>query len=156
MQLNYEKGGCRVKNVEIFIKSLKLTWIRRRLTTDPSWIGNFYEITGYHTNKLCRFGPAYCRQRAKATRNNFWKETLFYLCEFLENIETNNINILFELLWYNNKVQIQNKYVFCKALYEKGFHIVLDLFDTQVEFICYERLTNDYPVKIPFTTYEGL
>lgn len=156
LQLNYEKGGCRMTNVEIFIKSLKLTWIRRLLTTNSSWISIFSEITGCHTYKLCQFGPEYCRQRAKATRNNFWKETLFYLCDFLETIETDNINIMLEPLWYNNKVKIQNKYVFCKALYEKGFHIVHDLFDTQGEFISYERITNEYPVKIPFTTYEGL
>lgn len=36
LQLNYEKGGCRMTNVEIFIKSLKLTWIRRLLTTNSS------------------------------------------------------------------------------------------------------------------------
>lgn len=63
LQLNYEKGGCRMTNVEIFIKSLKLTWIRRLLTTNSSWIGIFSEITGCHTSKLCHFGPEYCRQK---------------------------------------------------------------------------------------------
>lgn len=36
-------------------------------------------------------------------------------------------------------------------LYIKGFHIAYDLFDTQYEFISYNRVTNDYSIKIPFT-----
>lgn len=72
----------------------------------------------------------------------------FYLCDFLENMEIDNINIMLDPPWYNNIiVKIQYKSVFCKALYEKGFYIVHDLF---------EFITNDYPVKIPFTTYEAL
>lgn len=59
----------------------------------------------------------------------FWKETSFDLCEFCKkNIETNNINILLEPLLYNIKVKILNKYVLCKTLYEKEFHIAHDLF----------------------------
>lgn len=37
-------------------------------------------------------------------------------------------------------MKIQNKYVFCKAFYEIGFHIVHDLFDTHGEFLSYERI----------------
>lgn len=81
LQLYYKKVGSRVTNVEIFIKYLRLTWTRRLLTTNSSWIGIFSEITGCHTNKLCHFGTEYWRQRANATRNNFWQETLFYFCE---------------------------------------------------------------------------
>lgn len=53
------------------------------------------------------------------------------------NIETDKIHTLLGPIWYNNKVKIQNKYVFCEALFEKGFHISHDLFDTQSEFISY-------------------
>lgn len=73
----------------------------------------------------------------------------------MKNIKTNNINILLGPLSYNIKVKILNKYVLCKTLYEKEFHIAHDLFDTQDEFISYERITNDYSIKISFTTYES-
>lgn len=42
----------------------------------------------------------------------------------------------------------------CKTLYEKEFHIAHDLFDER--WISYERITNDYSIKISFTTYESL
>lgn len=38
-------------------------------------------------------------------------------------------------LWFHNEVKIKNKYVFCKDLYEKGFHIAHDLFDTLDELM---------------------
>lgn len=93
-------------NVEIFIKFFKLIWIRRFLIINLSWISIFFEIIGCYIYKLCQFGFEYCRQRVKVICNNFWKEILFYLCDFLEIIEIDNINIMFELLWYNNKVKI--------------------------------------------------
>lgn len=74
----------------------------------------------------------------------------------MKNITTNNINILLEPLLYNIKVKIRNKYVLCKTLNEKEFHIAHDLFDTQGEFISSERITNDYSIKISFTSYESL
>lgn len=54
---------------------------------------------------------------------------------FLKTIEFKDIDILCEPLWYNNKVKIQNKFVFCKTFYEQEFNIAFDLFDTQDEFI---------------------
>lgn len=73
----------------------------------------FSETSGIHTKKLCHFGPKYSCQRAKTTHNNFWKETLFCSGDILENIEFYNIHILLEPLWYNNKIKIQNKDIFC-------------------------------------------
>lgn len=51
---------------------------------------------------------------ANATRYNFWEKSLYFYVI---------INIMLQSLWIHNKVKIQNKYVFCKDLYEKGFHI---------------------------------
>lgn len=86
----------------------------------------------------------------------FWKKVNFSYVIFLKkNIETDKIHILLEPIWYNNNVNIYNKYVFCKALFEKGFHISLYLIDTQSEFFSYERITDDYSLKIPLTMYEG-
>lgn len=109
LQLNYKKCrcGCKMTNVKIFKKSLKLTWIRRFFKTNSSLIGIFSEINRYHNNKLSHFGPEYCSKRAKATHKNFCEETLLYLCDFLENIEFTNIDILLKPQWYNNEVRFR-------------------------------------------------
>lgn len=75
----------------------------------------------------------------------------------MKKIETNNINILLEPLLFNIKVKILNKYELCKTLYEKKLISYCPWFvDTQDEFISYERITNDYSIKISFTTNESL
>lgn len=91
-------------------------------------------------------------QTKSKTTHIFWKNYIYGV--FLENIEFTNIDILLETYLYNNEVKIQNKY---NTLYEKGFHIVHDLFDTLFnEFISYKRITNGYSIKIPFSTNKGL
>lgn len=83
MQLSYEKGGCRVKNVEIFVKSLKITWIGRRFRNNSDWIGSVFGL-----KLINHFGSEYSRQRTKTTIKKFWKETLFCFGVFiLENID---------------------------------------------------------------------
>ena len=45
LQLDFENGGSRMTNICVFIKSLKLTWVRRIFTTNSDWINIFSEIT---------------------------------------------------------------------------------------------------------------
>lgn len=37
MYQNYDKGGLRVPNVDVMIKSLRLAWIPRLLSNDEKW-----------------------------------------------------------------------------------------------------------------------
>ena len=37
MYQNYDKGGLRVPNVDVMIKSLRLAWIPRLLSNDERW-----------------------------------------------------------------------------------------------------------------------
>ena len=156
LTLDFENGGLRMTNIETFIKSLKLTWFRRLFITNSSWINIFSEVTGCSITKLTQFGPSYCKQRANSTHNSFWKEALYYFAEFLESFEMKDSYILLEPLWYNDKIKIENKCTYFKALHEKGFHRVCDLLDIQGNFITYHSIKNNYAIQIPFTTYEGL
>lgn len=73
-------------NVEIFIKSLNLTWITRFLTTISSWIGIFFKLLGViHVpiNYIILDLNA-VRQMANASRYNFWEKTLYFLCDFMK------------------------------------------------------------------------
>ena len=153
LQLDFEHGGFRMTNLEIFIKSLKLTWLRRMLISESMWTKLFTIITGCNIIHMCQFGSEYVIQRMKVISNPFWKEIFAYFSEFL-NICCNDT--LLEPLWYNHRIKVQNKSVFYKSLYEKGFHSISDLLCSQGNFIAYESITNDFDVKLPFTMYEGL
>ena len=153
IQLDFENGGFRMTNLEIFIKSLKLTWLRRMLVSESMWTRLFTTITDCTITHLCHLGSEYITQILKRTSNPFWLETLSYFLEF-KNIF--NHDILLEPLWYNKRIKVQNKCIFYKSLYNKGFHTISDLLISQGNFISYESMLNDFGVKLPFTVYEGL
>ena len=158
MKLFKQDGGLRMTNIELFIKSLKLTWFRRLFHTDSGWIPLFTEITKCNIVHLSHFGPEYSKVKANNIDNSFWKEVLNIFSEFLNTLshDLNSDDTLMEPLWYNNKIMIQNRYVFSKSLYEKGFTFVDDLFDDSGNFLCFEDITDKFSLKLPFTFYEGI
>ena len=76
---------------------------------------------------LFQCGADYPRQKAHSTSIIFWKETLLYFPEFISIVQHKNTQTLLEPLWYNDKIQIQNKSVFYKNMYENGLHLISDL-----------------------------
>ena len=109
IQLDFENGGFRMTNLEIFIKSLKLTWLRRMLVSESMWTRLFTTITDCTITHLCHLGSEYITQILKRISNPFWLETLSYFLEF-KNIF--NHDILLEPLWYNKRIKVQNKCIF--------------------------------------------
>lgn len=116
LQLGYDKGGCRMVHIDTYIKSLKLTWIRRLLHSNSEWSMFFNEVINCNTANLIQFGSKYSKQKANSTTNLFWKETLSYFADFLLFIEQKcEHDILLEPLWFNEKISVQNNYIFYKS-----------------------------------------
>ena len=129
-------------NLDIFIKSLKLTWIRRLLIQSSAWSNLFSEITHCDISHLFQFGADYSRQKALNTSNIFWKETLLHFAEFITTVQHRNLHdCLLEPLWYNDKIKIQNKATYNKKMYDRGFHLVSDLLDKDGNFLRFEHIT---------------
>ena len=127
-------------NLEIFIKSLKLTWLRRMLISESKWTRLFTITTGCNVTHMCQFGSDYITRKMKVTSNPFWKETLSYIFELISICGLSQDNILLEPLWYNNKIKVKKKSVFYKSLYNKGFHTVSELINSQGIFITHESI----------------
>ena len=51
-------------------------------------------------------------------------------------------------------IKVQNKSVFYKQMYLKGFCMVCDLLDSDGNFLSFN--CKEHNVKVPFTSYEGL
>ena len=116
MQMDGERER-RMININIFIKSLKLTWIRRLLIKDSEWSNLITETTHCKITHLFQCGADYPRQKA-------------HFAELISIVQHENTQTLFETLWYNDKIQIQNKSgFFYKTMYENGFYLISDLLD---------------------------
>ena len=73
---DYKDGGLRMVNIQLFIQSTKLTWIRR-LFRSPStaWV-KLFEKTISPLKKMSTFGSKWCEKIRNRIENPFWKETL--------------------------------------------------------------------------------
>ena len=113
-------------NIEIFIKSLKLTWLRRMLISESKWTRLFTISTGCNVTHLFEFGSDYITRKMKVTFNPFMERNTF----------------IYFLLIRDNKI-----------IYDKGFHTVSELINGQGIFITHENITNDFLLKLPFTVF---
>ena len=97
------------------------------LIKDLEWSNLLTETAHCNITHLSQCGADCPRQKAHSTSNIFWKETLPYFAEFISIVQQKNTQTLLEPLWYNDKIQIQNKSVIYKNMCENGFHLISDL-----------------------------
>ena len=154
---DYKEGGCRMVHIDIFIKSLKLSWIRRIFYSDASWKTLFSTMYKTDQKKLESFGNYYPIILTNKFKNDFWKETLLTYSELQSQfICDKNEDILSTSLWYNDNIKIDNTPVFFMNLYERGVRFISDLFDKDGKIYTYDNLCNKYGVTLPIISYYGL
>ena len=119
---DYPDGGLKMVHLESYVKSLKVTWLRRILLSSPtsSLITIFNETCQCELSSLLKFGPEYPKQLAKKCTNLFWEELLNAFSEFLYIILKNS-NQQDHPLWFNSNIKIENNPIFINSLYKKGF-----------------------------------
>ena len=149
---DYPDGGLKMVHLESYVKSLKVTWLRRILLSSPtsSLITVFNETCQCELSSLLQFGPEYPKQLAKKCNNLFWKELLNAFSEFLY-IVLKNSNQQDQPLWFNSNISIENNPIFINSLYKKGFSYVSDLFNKDGNFLSFEELRTNFGVTLPFT-----
>ena len=144
-------------HIDTFIKSLKLSWIRRIFYSDASWKTLFSTMYKTDQMKLESFGNYYPTILTNKFKNDFWKETLLTYSELQsEFICDKNEDILSSSLWYNDNIKIDNTTVFFMNLYERGVKFISYLFDKDGKIYTYDNLCNKYGVTLPIISYYGL
>ena len=75
---DHEKGGCRMIHIQTFIKSLKLTWIRRILNSDRNnkWCTLFLDTNNVDINKRNVLGNDYIKKVLHNLKIYFGKKYL--------------------------------------------------------------------------------
>ena len=156
----FNMGGCKMIDIEIFIKGLKLTWIRRILMDKKSnkWIDLLYDTQDLNFNYLTKFGDSYSDKIAKNMSNSFWKEVIKNLAEFQRNISStdNLFDILRKPIWENSEIKIGGKCIRYDSWIKKGIILIQDLIDEYGRFYSYEIFIQKYNLNTAFTLYYGL
>ena len=80
---DYNQGGLIMINLEAFVNSLKITCIRRLMTSESKWT----EIVKmYYISKLPFCGQCFFELVSKKCTNNFWAEAFDAFSKLIEKL----------------------------------------------------------------------
>ena len=123
---DYQDGGLKMINLEKFIMSIKLTWIRKFFSTPRAEYIPVFEKVLCPLSNFVNLGPDWTKSIALKTTNSFWKEVLFSWIEFIKIEEPEgNTDIMSSPVWYNPL--ISKNTIFLPMWYKNGITTVGDL-----------------------------
>ena len=135
------KGGLNMINIEQFIASLKITWLRRLIKSENTPINKIFNTTIFPITNVINLGYQYIEIQIPNIRNKFWYDTLTSWINMCKIVKPNNYFELYTLpLWYNPLI---SKYpLFFPKLYKQGINLVGDLLTNDGEIITKQELLN--------------
>ena len=156
MYQNYDKGGLRVPNVDVMIKSLRLSWIPRFLSNDEKWsevwktIPNHYfdSFGGLNFLLRCNYDLKFLEQ---TNMPQFYESMLQFFHQLKSSYET---DLGRDLVLFNNKdIFIDHSTFFYKPWFKKGIFRVHDLLKECGTFFSHGEFTKRYNLNCNFLQY---
>ena len=129
-----KEGGLKMIHLQSFIKSMKLSWIRKMMTSNSNWIATFQDTQKINLNEILNFGNDYLKQTIAKVENIFWREVLTALYA-LKSLQPENA--IFKPIWYNPKVIVAGQSVYYKSWYANSVSKIIDILDTNGNFLSY-------------------
>ena len=150
------KGGLKMVDLEKFICSLKVTWIRRLLLQNSKCL--YILNTNFpHVTDCFKFGASFIVNKRKFIYNLFWQDVLDSYKIFQDAISPNSwTEFLQSPIWFNDNIKVGGSCVFYKKWFEKGIYNVNDLINEKGEFISLHQLETRFNLHTNFLTFEGL
>ena len=151
---NYANGGLRMIDINAFINSLKLSWLKRLFLSQSTWaklgdveIGGIQNVLGYGTHQL--------QKTACETGNPFWADVIRALASFLKAYSPSVEDILSESIWFSDHTKFKDKMV--RQWDTRGLRFINDLFNRATGFLhSKESLEKEFNIKLTFLCFESL
>ena len=149
----YNKGGLNMINLIPFINSLKISWIRRLITSNSSWTTFINAKLKLVKIDIFSAGPCIW-EHLKKVCNPFWRDVLEAYTTFVKfNLNSlKNEDVLCQPLWFNPKL----KFKFIKNWYDKGIRSINDIVDHNGNILSFENLKITYGIAGTFIEYSAL
>ena len=154
---DYEKGGLKMLDIQIFNRALKSIWIQKYLDDNNTgkWKLIFYFYLSKQGGKHLFSG----KLRTKDVQNlGLGNEFLIeILCIWAEiNFQETLCDFQNSPLWYNSLIRVANQPVFFEKWSNKSINCVKNLLDDNSKFLTLQAFSCKYKVKVNFLDYYGL
>lgn len=153
---SYKYGGLKMIDINLFMNSLKLTWLRRLLTMDNK-CSHLAEIVCPSLKLICIFGNDYIKRKLQDDQNPFWRDVLnsFLILSSsispLNSIQANAVN-----MWYNPEIKVGGSSVYYKRWFNAGITFLGDLVNPVGEFYTFREFLNTYNIRTHFLEFNGI
>ena len=127
---NINNGGCNMVHLESFIKALKITWIRRILSSEASWKKLLISNTNLDLKFLTLFGDAYSKDISMKTTNKFWMQVFSDYASWQKlKLDSEDSEVIMKLpIWKNSLIKICGKPILYKSWVNAGIFYLCDFF----------------------------
>ncbi|XP_053387493.1 uncharacterized protein LOC128551109 [Mercenaria mercenaria] len=141
-------------NLNAFLDSLKLTWLRRLLKENSKWkllVDNMFNF-----NKLLIFGQSYCEATIDTLSNNFWRDVLRSYSKLLQAyVPQGDFDFLSSPLLYNKNIKIGGIPINSQSWYKNGLFYVNDIINQNGVIYTLKELEEKLNIKLNFLQYIG-
>jgi len=145
-------------NLEYFIKSLKITWLRRLIQNENSPWYVLFEKAICPVSQFVKFGSLWSKVLKENVTNPFWKEILEHWYEFTTNTNydygcsKSNKSWLSMPIWYNDK--LSKEILYLPKWFKKGIFWIGDVIGNNGQVLSKEDISNKYNLmEINFLEY---
>lgn len=153
---DYDMGGLRMTDVNLFIKSLKLTWLRRIMVNSSRYYATVKELYP-EIGECSKFGSKIFDVKKHRISNKFWKDVLFSYKLFSESVKPANWSEFLRMpIWCNNCIKVGGSTVLYQNWVDQGILFINDLLDRNGDIISYEIFQRTYQIRTNFLQFEGI
>ena len=154
---DYAEGGLRMVHLDSFIKSMKLSWIRRLLISEShaQWAQLYDHLLGCPA-LLFKFGDAYTKRIMKQIRNPFWMEVFEGLLKLRGIFNHDEAEILSHPLWYNSRIRVGRQALCMEQWAARGLLEIGDLMNSSGRIMTYAEFKKKYSFSPMATHFYGL
>ena len=153
---SYKHGGLKMVKVDPFIDALKISWIRRLITSNSKWVYLLYH--NYPNMKEFQvFGIDFIKKELRTIDNKFWYETFLAWTKLVNKLKPLSIDeFLKQPIWYNNLLKVGGKCIYFKKWIKKGIFFINDLYDVEGNLYNFEYFKNTLGIQTNFIETQGL
>ena len=147
-------GGLGMVDIHSFVRSLKLTWLKRCMMSNATWT-KLVEIEVPKMDSILQFGSVKLQKIRTKISNPFWKDVLEAFSRFSIDYEPELPGVLTENLWFSDYSKFQCTIV--RAWNKKGLRFLADLLDeSSGQLMLRDALKTKFGISMTVLCYSSL
>ena len=153
---NFSEGGLNMIDLQAFVRSLKLSWLKRLVASNAVW-AKLVDNEILNVDAILHYGSKKIETCCRKINNPFWKDVLEAFGRFSQDYNPGMPHTLTESLWFSESDRTKFKYMIVKSWNQKGFRFLADLVDESTRRVMTrEALKTKFGIKMTILCYSSL